>query len=288
MVMGSFGDLAANWLVNCFDKPMQHMTALFFIALIIYTLTVSSILLVTSERQYIPANAPNPATTRKRITNPLNVIGYAHSLPSFMWPIGGTLGIGFFSLFCTLPNLSSWLSTIVFQGDPEAAHGTPEAIAYERGISTYGQAGYMRAALQMLFAATYYKLLDWNIFNGGQLMGLCFTIFGVLALLFATTTSHLLGRVVVIALGLPTAAACTIPIGMIVERSNETNRGHLLGAMNIFVVIPQLIDTLYTGWVSHSFGEQWVLRLGAIWALVTALSACLFVTHAKKPSIYRV
>lgn len=75
-------------------------------------------------------------------------------------------------------------------------------------------------------------------------MGASFGIFAVLTLVFAGTHSEQLAKMIVIALALPQAAHFTLPVGITVNNSDLSNRGRYLGALNIFAVIPQLIDTM--------------------------------------------
>lgn len=111
-VLASFGDLAVNGLLHFFDQPIAHTRLIFALAAIFYTCTVSVLLVVGRETPFSKddpaiANAPPPS---------FNIFAYLRGLPSWMWRIGGTYCLGFFALFCTIPNASSWLGSSVLGG----------------------------------------------------------------------------------------------------------------------------------------------------------------------------
>lgn len=210
-------------------------------------------------------------------------------------------------------------------GRAEAPPASKEALLYEKGVNLYGQAGIIRGIVQILFSAFYPKFLEWGA-SSGQLMCLGFMSFAIVTLIFAGTHSVLIGQLCVILYSLPYACLMTVPIGLALtlEQSDETNCGRILGLMNIFAVIPQLIDTAYvfllslllfvfsrsvtsslglvitflviravlltmtifwscchryTGVLSAHFGEAAVIRAGAAWSLLTAISAILFMRN---------
>eukprot|EP00127_Corallochytrium_limacisporum_P000938 Clim_evm22s33 gene=Clim_evmTU22s33 len=49
--------------------------------------------------------------------------------------------------------------------------------------------------------------------------------------------------------------------------------GFSMGLLNVFIVIPQLIDTLYVGSIAAAFGIAAVILVGGIWSLLAALSS---------------
>lgn len=129
-------------------------------------------------------------------------------------------------------------------GDADAAKGSHKAALYEKGVNLYGQAGLVRAVLQILFSAIYPTLLDCGL-QPGKLLSVAFAVFSVAVFIFANTNVPAIAEFVVIMMAFPSAGLFSIPVGMTVELSDESNRGRYLGALNCFAVIPQLIDTAY-------------------------------------------
>lgn len=270
VVLGSLGDLAANYLVHAFEAPVSKIGTIFLFAAVFYALTTSTLLFVGKEE---PLDADDPSIV-EAARQPANIIGFFKGIPKWLWRIGITYSLGFFALFCCMPYMSSWVGESVLGGDPDGEPGSELVEKYERGVNLYGRAGLMRALVMMIFSGIYPKLLNW--ISPGQLMALTYGTFGASIIALASTRSATVGQFVVILLGLPQAAEFTVPVGMTVAKSDASNRGRYLGSLNIFAVIPQLIDTFYTGYVSKVWGETAVMRIGGIWALLTAVSALLF------------
>lgn len=128
-------------------------------------------------------------------------------------------------------------------GNSEAPKDSASSKLYEKGVSAYGQASLIRAAVQILFSAGYPWLLACGV-TAGQLMGIAFGSFSIVTLILAGTKSLVVGKFVVVMLALPLAAHFTLPIGLLMENTDLAHRGRYLGALNCFGVIPQLIDTL--------------------------------------------
>lgn len=112
IVMGSFGDLAANFLVHSFDEPVARIRLCFLVAMVFYTCTVMVLLVVGRETPVRPDD-PNIQDAKNQSTN---IMDYLKELPKWMWRIGGTYALGFFTLFCVMPNASSWLGGTVLGG----------------------------------------------------------------------------------------------------------------------------------------------------------------------------
>lgn len=113
---------------------------------------------------------------------------------------------------------------------------------FERGVNLYGRSGVIRALLQIVFSAIYPKLLQIGA-PPGQLLASTFLSFSLIIFIYAETKSEVIAQFGVILFSLPSAALLTLPVGLTVALSDETNRGRHLGALNVFAVIPQLIDT---------------------------------------------
>lgn len=64
-----------------------------------------------------------------------NIFEYLRSLPSWMWRIGFTHALGFFSLFCFLPNASSWLGTTVLGGTLLSPLFSPRCVFFNIGFN---------------------------------------------------------------------------------------------------------------------------------------------------------
>lgn len=109
VVLGSLGDLAANALIDSFDQPLTHIRFCYFVAALVYTCSVMVLLVIGREE---PLD-PDAAQTQNA---PSNIFSYLRSIPGWLWRIGGTYALGFFTLFCAMPYASSWLGSSVLGG----------------------------------------------------------------------------------------------------------------------------------------------------------------------------
>lgn len=273
IVMFSIGDLCANGLLNASQEPVSQIRVCFFVVAILYAISVSS-LLVLGKESSLRTDDPSLQTDNSQSSHSFNIFSYLRSLPPWMWRIGITHALGFFALFCFLPNTSTWVGATVLGGDPSAPPKSAKARLYEEGVTLYGRASLVRSIIQIVYSAVYPYIL--YVLTPAQLMSVSFATFSIVMLMFANTHTRLLGQIVIFSMALPIGAHFTLPVGLTVEHSEVSNRGKYLGALNCFAVVPQLIDTAYTGFISRAFGEVMVMRIGAIWAMLTATFAFFY------------
>ena len=112
VVMGSLGDLAANFLVDYMEEPVANIRLSFGIVMAVYACTVMALVVVGKE---VPVKEDDP-DIKKAQSQSSNVFEYFNGLPAWMWRVGGTYALGFFALFCVMPNMSSWLGASVLGG----------------------------------------------------------------------------------------------------------------------------------------------------------------------------
>lgn len=137
-----------------------------------------------------------------------------------------------------------------------------------------GDAGVVRAFVSVIIAALYPIFL--RLMGASKLLFLSFATYGIIVLKLAGTHNLFWGQFTVAAYSIPMIILMSLPMAITVKKSSRTNRGKHLGALNTFAVIPQLIDTTYTGYVSKLYGEHTVMRIGGVWSLMGALFALLF------------
>jgi solute carrier family 45, member 1/2/4 len=265
VAVGSLGDCAAQILLSLFPQAVTHAPVVFAICVVVLLIT-TVIMLVTAKEK--PWN-PDPDETNGPKSPDPGLLERLADVPNWMVRLAFCNCLCFFALFCMTPNFSSWLGSTVLQGSPESPEGSELALKYERGINIYGRAGIMRAILQMLLAVTYPYIM--NREHAGRVLGVSYLAFGVLLLALSNTHIEILGELVVVLFAVPLCVAMTLAIAEASARSDASKRGQLLGLLNTSTCIPQLIDTMYTGFVSDSFGEKWVIRIGGLWAMVAAV-----------------
>eukprot|EP00737_Agarophyton_chilense_P001776 gb/GEZJ01002007.1/.p1 GENE.gb/GEZJ01002007.1/~~gb/GEZJ01002007.1/.p1 ORF type:complete len:498 (-),score=54.96 gb/GEZJ01002007.1/:1174-2667(-) len=215
------------------------------------------------QESFWPTLRETITSTAREFPRPLIKVGIVYGLAWFLW-------------FASLPYYSQWLGVDVLQGDPNAEPSSPKALRYEHGVSIFSVANVAKAVLAMLFSFFYPSIISLVGAVGERLVfGVSFLVFSLVLYSFAFTKDVIIAALVIALGSIPFIVTQTIPIAIVVQRYPD-NLASNLGMMNLFCVIPQLIDTLYTGKVAEKAGESMVLRVASYWGFAAAISAFCF------------
>lgn len=221
---------------------------------------------------------PPPPPSASRSTLAATVASMA-ALPPTVARVVVVYALAWFSFFCTLPYFSAWLGTSVLGGSPSAARGTPAADAYQAGVTIFSAASVVKAVAGLAFGGCYPTFLR-GLGGGGErtLLSGPLGAYAVVLWAVAGTRSGWVAGAAVAAAAVPFVVTQTIPVAMVVtppggDAAGAGGRGVNLGVLNLACVLPQLLDTAYTGWVAGRWGEAAVLRIGGGWAAAAALAA---------------
>lgn len=157
--------------------------------------------------------------------------------------VNGVLWAGWFFL---LLFGAHWMGRDVFGGDPRAPEGSRSAAEYVTGVR-WASGGLVGAAVVTLAAAAGVapaarclgSLERTHALGGGLLLGGC--LMGALAV---KPGQHAAAVTVLAATGVPWAVTQSVPYAIVAARAGPDERGQLLGLLNVFIVLPQLVDLL--------------------------------------------
>ncbi|KAI0567601.1 MFS transporter [Gracilaria domingensis] len=215
------------------------------------------------QSSFWPTLRSTIAATVRQFPRPLIKVGIVYGLAWFMW-------------FASLPYYSQWLGVDVLQGDPNAEPSSPAALRYEHGVSVFSIANVAKAVLAIFFSFFYPSIISFIGAVGERLVfGIAFLVFSSVLFSCAFTKDVLIAGLVIALGSVPFIVTQTIPIAIAVQRYPE-NLASNLGMLNLFCVVPQLIDTLYTGKVAEVAGESMVLRVASCWGFAAAIAAFCF------------
>jgi solute carrier family 45, member 1/2/4 len=274
VAVGSLGDCAAQLLLSYFPQSVTHAPVVFATCVVVLVLTTIIMLCTAKETPWSRVVDQSEPSAKAANTGLLRSLA---NVPNWMRRLALCNSLCFFALFCMTPNFSSWLGSTVLQGSPESPEGSESALKFERGVTIYGRAGILRSILQIFLAGTYPYIMNHD--HAGSVLGFSYLAFGALILALSNTHVEQLGELVVVLFAIPLSVAMTLAIAEASARSDANMRGQLLGLLNTSTCIPQLIDTMYTGFVSDRYGEKWVIRIGGIWALVAAVGGFVLWPH---------
>jgi len=176
-----------------------------------------------------------------------------------------------FAMFCAVPYMSTWMGKSVYHGNPDAAVSSPEALQYEHGVAVYNTATAVKAAVGIPLVMAYPAML--HRFGARAILSIAHLLFSVSLLLASFFSIPGVAFCAVILLAIPTISIYTVPAAIIAE-AYPYSRASFLGVLNVFCVVPQMIDTSYTGTLAQNFGDSAVLMVGGIWAAIAFFVSC--------------
>jgi Na+/melibiose symporter-like transporter len=272
VAVGSLGDLAAQVLLSMFPHAVRHAPVIFAICIVALATTTMVLLFMADETPW-KASANQIGGEPQKIPG-ASLLSRLALVPDWMKRLATCNALCFFAFFCLTPNFSTWFASSVLQGAADSPESSEKALRFERGVHVYSRAGIVRSLVQIVLAAVYPHLMKRE--QAGNVLGIAHACFGAFLLALSNTRSESLAALVVVMSAFPLSAAMTLVIAEVSARSDASQRGQLLGLLNVSTCLPQLVDTMYTGIVSHHFGEVWVVRIGALWTLTAAVAGFTF------------
>lgn len=279
IIGSSLSDLVVNAVLHQLDEPVAYVRLLYMLTMTLFTLSTLLLLWLTRGTDTsLLATKPRVLAVGQsdsQIHQTSNPVLYILTMPSWLWRIGLTTFLGWLMLFCVRPNATTWLGSSVLGGDPQAPAGSPLLLKYEQGVNLYGMASVVRTLLQITVGAVYSHLIKVG-FKPSHQVGVAYLISSVLLVSFARTNNPLLGQLVIVSLALPMAFTFATTNAVPVTRSSDADRCINLGIVNVFAVCAQIADTMYTGFISKTFGESAVMLVGAAWGFSACVAAFIY------------
>lgn len=263
-------------LVKYFPFMGTDVRALFTISMIVLAICISITVFTTKEPPFI-SEGPMENPFKKiyhGLTHMPSVVARVCIIQFFCW-------IGWFTY---IVYMSDWVGEGIYNGDPYAVDGTPAKNRYDDGVRAAALAMTYQAAVTMAFsfllpkAVLPYVGIKAVYFFGNLMLGI---------LLMSTIfINEIIGATVIIALcGIPWAITMVLPFTIIGQGVDATESGLYMGALNIFVVLPQLIVAFTAGFLIDLFHHDIASALvaGGIAAIIAA--GCVFYLKMPNPVI---
>jgi len=252
-------------LVNIVPFMKTDTRALFTMSVIILLFCVSVTLLVIREEKYTrvsdqPVENPIKALF-KGITNMPKYLQRLCAVQFFSW-------IGWFSyiLFIT-----TWVGVNIYGGNPNDPDGSPEKILFQEGVRTGSLGLTFSSGVTIVVSLTIPILIKligtkFTYLLGSVVQTICFAM-------FYFVHSKIGAIILIAATGVPWAIVMILPFSIVGLGVSEHESGFHIGALNIFVVIPQLIVSLCISFVISFFSGDVVSSLitGSISSLISTI-----------------
>ena len=217
-------------------------------------------------------------------------------VPPWMRALAGATFLSWLGWYAHIVFTTQWIASDVCGGNARAAAGTPEGEAYARGVR-------LASGALAAFAAATASSGAGLVPAAARLLGVPRALAGayaaLAALLFCTSLvprdAEWAAVAIVACLGLPWAVTQSLPYAVVAAHAPAARRGALLGALNVFVTLPEvtvdlgvkpLLNAIQGKDAGDGSGAGAVLLAGAFPAALAALVA-LFVPDGQVGAVRR-
>jgi solute carrier family 45 protein 1/2/4 len=243
------------------NSGLDPYRALFTISMVVLTLCICLTVFTTHEIPYVsdqPMENPFKKIYLGLIKMP-SCVARVCVVQFFCW-------VGWFAY---IVYISDWVGEAIYKGDPHS--DDPEKVKrFEEGVREASLMMTINAAVTMAASAILPVLLKTIGIKTVYFLGNIFL--GVL-LLSTLFIEGVVGAFVVISLcGIPTAVTMVLPFTIVGQGVSTTDSGLYMGALNIFVVLPQLLVSVSAGFIIEAFHNNIasVLAAGGVCAFIAA------------------
>jgi len=238
--------------------------ALFTISMIILATCISVTVFTTREPDLPPKKdgIANPfVTIFKGLTHMPSIVTRVCAVQFFVW-------IGWFTFMLYI---TDWVGETIFHGDPSAPLHSPARDLFDEGVRRGALALTFNSIVTMICSAILPQVIAFvgvkpAYFVGNLTLAAC---------LISTLWIHNeLGAMFIIAIcGIPWTVTMALPFTIVGQGVSTAESGLYMGAMNIFIVLPQLIVSLCVGFLISLFDHNLVVALvtGGISAAIAAV-----------------
>eukprot|EP01029_Cantina_marsupialis_P013946 TRINITY_DN309089_c7_g1_i1.p1 TRINITY_DN309089_c7_g1~~TRINITY_DN309089_c7_g1_i1.p1 ORF type:complete len:478 (-),score=152.91 TRINITY_DN309089_c7_g1_i1:820-2253(-) len=281
----AFGAIC-GFLVGKHALSIMHLY--FEMAMALLFLTSVAACIIGKETQYTDGEDDSGDSACKKIMNTFGDV--YRGIKSMPGPMIRICILQFFTWavwFTYMPNYGVWLGKYVHNGSSSAPKGSQEYKRFQRGLTVGGNGQAIAAGVQLVYSfiapvLTKHISVKKVYFGSFILLAVCFFGMGFIKPIADDKNSDTYSLILMGLSGIPLAATNIFPfalIGQIFE--GDSNLGLYMGGLNIFIVLPQLMDTFYTGAVASQYGWNTVLRVGGMWSIL-ALGMILLLKTTKK------
>eukprot|EP00762_Andalucia_godoyi_P003787 ANDGO_08559.mRNA.1 Sucrose transport protein SUC2 len=260
------------WTTSTCDEACGNLRCAFVIAIFFLLITVSITCFFTKEEPLqLPPGVDVSQYKRPPIFSKIFVL--IRHMPKTLGRVCVVNFFSWFAWFAFLIYITTWVGTVVNDGDPQADHDSDSYKRYTEGVrmGSFGLAFYagvsaITSPLVAWIAERFGNKVCWAL--GELALGAL-----LLSTLFVTNTY---GAVAVIGLmGFPWSVTMTVPFALTAQIAPSAERGLYMGALNIFIVLPQCLMASLGPILVTLFGDKDSIRgalvLGAIGAFVSLL-----------------
>jgi hypothetical protein len=248
VVVAAVGNFGAYSLLSVYDNALDHMLELM---LMVLGINVICIAIQTAAAKDKPAQVSKGGGS---CLGPLTEsLGSVRSMPPAFGLLLGIHCMAFFGIQTWNAFSQQWFTFSVYDGDEQAANGTPEKEAFIDGKNAYASGGQMRSVLQLGVSLLIMGLLAMPSIRPGFVYGPCLYIGAAASLLAAFAVGHS-GTFAMTCLVLSVVAETgtgSVPYGLVASWSqqaeaagNPTSTAMQMALLNCCITVGQQVTVL--------------------------------------------
>ena len=273
------GQITGFLMASAFGSPLKYIEAIFGIAYGTMTFMMTIACLFAKEEPHQSVSDPDKPEgssvwqgVRRGF---VNVYLGIRRMQSAMMPVVLVVGLTWFAWFCFMPYTTDWFGRTVFGGEP----GTQ---LYQDGVAAGSRASAYQALVQLLFSLCCTLLLRFVSLKWTYMF--CQADLAVCLFLAGFIHQKDIATLIVALTGIALAATNIFPFAIVGYLcKDDGKKGLNMGMLNVFIVIPQLIDTAYTGSLVDRFGPKAIMFCGACWATLATLAVIFIRVNPRRP-----
>jgi len=244
--------------------------ALFTISMAVLAICLTITLLTIKE---------TPPITNERIGNPFETIYYGiKHMPPVVSRVCVVQFFSWIAWFTFILFITDWVGEDVFGGNPFAPEGSASRAAYDNGVRHGALALSLNAVVTIIMSVVLSKIVE-SIgyrpvyFVSQMILAACLIATNWIKNVYAA-------QVIILVCGIPWAVTMILPFTIVGQGVLPSQGGLYMGALNIFVVLPQIMVSVFVPFIISIFDHKVVSALvaGGISSIIAAFCALRLIT----------
>eukprot|EP01118_Nematostelium_gracile_P017525 TRINITY_DN7518_c0_g1_i5.p1 TRINITY_DN7518_c0_g1~~TRINITY_DN7518_c0_g1_i5.p1 ORF type:complete len:288 (-),score=50.29 TRINITY_DN7518_c0_g1_i5:33-896(-) len=226
-------------LTKAFPFFGTDIRALFTIGIILLIICLSITVILTKEERY---------EGDKKIPNPFVAIAKAiWKMPDGMGKICAVQFTSWLAWFNFLIYITTWVGENIFGGSASEPEGSRELALFQEGVR-YGALGLtLNAVVTVVMSLILPVLTRWLGLK--RIFFVCQIILGVCLLCTWFVREKVMALILIAFFGIPWSAIMVFPFTIVGGIVDESEAGLYMGVLNIFVVVPQILVSIFVGFL---------------------------------------
>ncbi|EFC50542.1 predicted protein [Naegleria gruberi] len=263
------------------NKTCVNMKVSFYFSSIVIIISCIGTLIFAKE-QSLDDDMNLRNRLKKWFCNPNPIVRlakYIYKLPRTMKVLCIYQFFSWIGWFSFLVYITDWVGESVFRGNPDPQH--PAYQLYETGVrfGSFGLAGF--SIVSMIFSPFIPRIS--KRYGSKVLLFIAQVILSLLLLMTFFVKNKYWAIVLISCFGVPYSISNTLPFTLCSTSADDFNKGTYMGILNVFIVVPQLIMSVFNPVIVYVFDGNTVATL--VGGSIASLFSSVIVWFVRIPKI---